>query len=329
MYVDDELYTQLIKLMVRQTGEAKFIHIIMSLTKNNDVVQKYHFGDLLDIILVLMSETGGHSLLKAEYIQILEELCYSQVNENKLKNLTVIKNLYMINPQIVKPNIQSRDLHLVQAIETLIMQQGGGMMTDRSVNPNQEALSKDPQNVPTINHQIVESELAENQDQTFGLDGQDDQSFVDGEALSEDNEYSELSDLDDQVTDPEILKQVDAYINNLLNQEDEYALEYLQYMNSWVTDPSMVEYIAARANHIIIKTIKHLQEVSMEGMNLMKKEHYNFAFGIVSKFAFNTDFMLELNENSVFDLIDTVTNPILSLNSNYFSSFYSFQAQTI
>jgi hypothetical protein len=63
--------------------------------------------------MVLMSETGGHSLLKPEYIQILEGLCYTQVNENKLKNLTVIKNLYMISPQIVKPNIQSRDLHLV------------------------------------------------------------------------------------------------------------------------------------------------------------------------------------------------------------------------
>lgn len=94
----------------------------MDLLEKNEILQKYHSGDLLDILMVLMSDTGGKSLLQEKYIRIFEEMCYTQVNENKLKNLTILKNLYIIDPVFVKPLIQSRDLHLIQAIETLIIQ---------------------------------------------------------------------------------------------------------------------------------------------------------------------------------------------------------------
>lgn len=269
-----------------------------------------------------MTETGGQNLLQEKYIKILEDMCYSQVNENKLKNLTILKNLYMLNPSFVKPLIQTRDLHLVQAIETLILQQGG-MQSERAMVPSQNEHVFDSNQLEQIQNAKYNAPNSQRNDQTFRGEIAQPNSYNEGSGYDQyygneedyddddDDDESDFSrlfkDISDQVTNPEILEQLDTVLKSLLKVEEDEAFEYLSYINQWMLDPSMVEYTHPRGEAIASQMIKYLQKLSQQGIDLERKDHYDLAISIISIYSSKKEYMLQLSENSVFDLIDTVS----------------------
>lgn len=309
-FIAEELFSELIGLTVRQTGEKLFIDLVMKNILENSMVQKYYTPIMINIISAIMNETGGRSILKQEYIAILEKLCYSLQNEVRMKAVLIVKNLYLINPGLVGSNIQSNDNQLITAVEHLIQQQGAvGQQTPVTLQPPQmngymTQSQTLVQGMRPEGDSFVEDKQFEEYNQEEYIETEANSQFAD----EQESMYyeDELEDLSGQVANPQLLEQVDAYIKNLLDVDDEFALQYLKYMNNWVRDKQMEDYIVARANWILIKTIKFTQEMSIQGIDLQKSECYDLVFDIIKAYSERDFIMSELIENTLFDLIDTV-----------------------
>ena len=98
------------------------------------------------------------------------------------------------------------------------------------------------------------------------------------------------------------MEQVDAFIKNILVVDESYAVEYLKYMKKWVSDPKMEEYVLIRLNPIMIKIIRYTQKISSVGIDTDKLDVYQLIFEIFEVFSTMEDWMLEVEENTLFDI---------------------------
>ena len=321
-YVAENILSQLIGLAVRQTGEEKFIDVVMWHFKENELVKKFNYGIVLNVLTAILNETGGRSLLRVDYIKLLEELCYNlqdMSNNAKMSSLMIIKRLYTLDPQLISANIQSRDTKLIQCIELLVQQNGGNVIPNAAPNQDQLSMQRVQQQSPQQqvgiqNFNQIQEDSAREEYNTAREYAQD-SSYADQDFTGEEEEYEEdvLEDLSDHVQHPLLLKQVDAFIKNILEVEEDYALKYLMYMKAWVDDPQFEEPIEFRSNWILVKTIKYTQEFSANGIDLQMQTHYDQVFDIISGFTEKSCFMAQLEENTIFDVIDTVKNLLTPL----------------
>lgn len=265
IYVSAKYFEELIVLLLLQLGDHNLVAVLMSYMIGSNYVKKFHQGTIAFFLETIMAKSGGQSLLKPEYLQILEQMSYSNQKNVQLQCLMLAKELYKLDPQLVAENVQSKDTELLSAIQHLIKkEQGDEVITDEPQSP--EKLES---------HQYSQS----------GTDN----SHQTGYSATKGN-----------------INEIETFCNDLVESDDNFALQYLQYMRSWVDDDEYQEGLVTKADSITSQIIKYIQMISCRGLELSKEEVYTLIFDIFDVTIDKKNFVDNLDEETIFDFIDTV-----------------------
>lgn len=305
LYIPREIEA-LEKLTLVTAGEKIFVKVIMWNATQSQVLLNFHPSIILDLLDLVCSSGGGTSLLRQDYLAIIEALCYKEdgtSQEYKMKGVNLVKRLYTLNPQMVEACCSTRDTQLIQAVQHFLQKDGIQIST--------VPLPSDPITNES-NLQIVEpNEQFDDEEHDIEMD--DDIDDEEEQPFSDDEESIVVQEPPKTISKGP-LGQLETFIANFENIADSQKITYLSMLKNWMNDPKMIKFIGIKADEIITCIIHFMQYFSSEGVSYENAQLYSLEFDILDKFADNSEITHNVTENPAFDLFDTVIH-ILTLAS--------------
>ena len=138
-YYDTSKINMFLKYISGQVGQNVMLLNLMKLFDDNKMIADYYTDNLLEILIyVINSDDICKEFYNKKYIQIYEDLCYKEDNNNvQLKALNLVKFIYKGNPKSFGSLLKNPKSQLVEYIQSQLLEEEQQQQGPNVVNQQQ------------------------------------------------------------------------------------------------------------------------------------------------------------------------------------------------